>query len=64
MVNTILRGRTQRLPNSGFSLGGRVAYAKPAQCKANSLAIKDNEEETSKIRKLRPGLELKSISAA
>jgi exonuclease III len=34
--------------------------AKPAQCKSEeALAIKDNEEETQKVRKLRPGLELK-----
>ena len=38
----------------------KALSAKPAQCKnEEALAIKDNEEETQKVRKLRPGLELK-----
>ncbi len=43
----------------GFAWKKSLA-AKPAQCKSEeALAIKDNEEETNKVRKLRPGLELK-----
>ncbi len=37
----------------------KTLSAKPAQCKSeDALAIKDNEEETQKVRKLRPGLAL------